>query len=192
VADTEVKMGKLWADDETAERAVSPEPSISADICDLHVLDSNRLNHESPTTLQISRLLVVDTSKRYTAKETLAHPFFKREEPTSDVTNTTFHDALVASLQREGLKKEFFAKNLFKAAVHAVIATIRIQNLHKNPPPISIEQVKRDPYSFKAYRKIIDAGAFRIYGHWVKKGENQNRAALFENVPRKDMKLTER
>ncbi len=73
-----------------------------------------------------------------------------------------------------------------------VLATNRIQNLHRNPPPISIEHVRRDPYSIKTYRKIIDAGAFRIYGHWVKKGENQNRAALFENLPRKDLKSNER
>ena len=33
-------------------------------------------------------------------------------------------------------------------------------------------------------RRLIDAGAFLIYGHWVKKGEKQNRAAMFENEPR--------
>jgi hypothetical protein len=27
-----------------------------------------------------------------------------------------------------------------------------------------------------------------MYGHWVKKGDNQNRAALFEHVPRDDWK----
>ena len=41
-------------------------------------------------------------------------------------------------------------------------------------------------------RKIIDAGAFRIYGHWVKRGENQDRAALFEITPKKDLKDTKR
>ena len=81
---------------------------------------------------------------------------------------------------------------IFQAAVITVVATNRIRNLHYNPPPISMDQVRRDPYSVKTFRKIIDAGAFRIYGHWVKKGENQNRAALFENVPKKDLKSSER
>lgn len=42
----------------------------------------------------------------------------------------------------------------------------------------------RDPYGVKGIRKLIDACAFRIYGHWVKKGERQNRAALFQNQPK--------
>lgn len=35
--------------------------------------------------------------------------------------------------------------------------------------------------------KVIDGCAFRVYGHWVKKGEGQNRAALFENTPRTEL-----
>ncbi|MGH0192889.1 UNVERIFIED_CONTAM: hypothetical protein FKN15_039683 [Acipenser sinensis] len=40
----------------------------------------------------------------------------------------------------------------------------------------------RDPYAIKPIRKMIDGCAFKIYGHWVKKGQAQNRAALFENT----------
>lgn len=36
--------------------------------------------------------------------------------------------------------------------------------------------------------KVIDGCAFRVYGHWVKKGEGQNRAALFENMPRTELR----
>nr|CAD7457288.1 unnamed protein product [Timema tahoe] len=36
--------------------------------------------------------------------------------------------------------------------------------------------------------QVIDACAFRVYGHWVKKGEGQNRAALFENMPKTELK----
>lgn len=36
--------------------------------------------------------------------------------------------------------------------------------------------------------QVIDACAFRVYGHWVKKGEGQNRAALFENFPKTEVK----
>lgn len=67
-----------------------------------------------------------------------------------------------------------------------------MKSLHLNPPPLSLDEVQRDPYGIKLFRKVIDGGAFRIYGHWVKRGENQNRAALFENVPRKDLKTSDR
>lgn len=39
--------------------------------------------------------------------------------------------------------------------------------------------------SFSA--QVIDACAFRVYGHWVKKQEGQNRAMLFENQPKTDL-----
>ena len=72
------------------------------------------------------------------------------------------------------------------------MATNRIRILHLSPPPISLDGVLHDPYRYKNLRKHIDAGAFRIYGHWVKKGENQNRAALFENTPKRDLRVTDR
>jgi len=31
--------------------------------------------------------------------------------------------------------------------------------------------------------------AFRVYGHWIKKGEGQNRAALFENIHKTELKV---
>lgn len=36
--------------------------------------------------------------------------------------------------------------------------------------------------------QVIDACAFRVYCHWVKKGEVQNRAALFENHPKIELR----
>ena len=44
-----------------------------------------------------------------------------------------------------------------------------------------------NPYKYKTYRRLIDTSAFNIYGHWVKKGEQQNRAALFETEPKRDL-----
>jgi phosphorylase kinase gamma subunit len=44
-----------------------------------------------------------------------------------------------------------------------------------------------NPYKNKTYRRLIDTSAFNIYGHWVKKGEQQNRAALFETEPKRDL-----
>lgn len=40
-------------------------------------------------------------------------------------------------------------------------------------------------YRFR--QQVIDACAFRVYGHWVKKGEGQNRAALFENQAKTEL-----
>jgi len=51
--------------------------------------------------------------------------------------------------------------------------------------PVSV--IIMDPYRLKAIRKVIDACAFRVYGHWVKKAEGQNRAMLFENAPKADL-----
>ncbi|CAH1801384.1 unnamed protein product [Owenia fusiformis] len=118
----------------------------------------------------ISKLLVVNPKKRLTAKQALEHPFFKRE--TVPV-------------------KEFNAKRTFKVAIIAVLTTFRIRNLHFNPPPISIDTIKHDPYSVKNFRKIIDGCAFKVYAHWVKKGEEQNRAALFEITPKMDLKVAQ-
>jgi hypothetical protein len=53
---------------------------------------------------------------------------------------------------------------------------------------IKTKDIIENPYRFKAYRKLIDSAAFTIYGHWVKKGEQQNRAALFEIEPKCDLK----
>ncbi|KAG9492611.1 hypothetical protein GDO78_000882 [Eleutherodactylus coqui] len=63
-----------------------------------------------------------------------------------------------------------------------VLASVRIYHYYRKVKPVTKEIVSRDPYAIKPIRKMIDACAFRIYGHWVKKGEQQNRAALFENT----------
>jgi hypothetical protein len=46
-----------------------------------------------------------------------------------------------------------------------------------------------NPYRFKSYRKMIDSAAFLIYGHWIKKDENQNqnRATLFQTEEKCDL-----
>ncbi|XP_013388094.1 phosphorylase b kinase gamma catalytic chain, skeletal muscle/heart isoform isoform X2 [Lingula anatina] len=116
---------------------------------------------------EISKLLVVDPSNRLTSKEVLAHEFFSR-----------------TILE----KKTFYPLRVFRAAGMAVKALIRLKRLRTHPPPINLETVCNDPYAIKAFRKIIDGGAFKIYGHWVKRGEEQNRAALFEITPKRDLK----
>ncbi|XP_059478741.1 phosphorylase b kinase gamma catalytic chain, skeletal muscle/heart isoform isoform X3 [Neocloeon triangulifer] len=115
----------------------------------------------------IRKLLVVDPSKRLTITEALAHPFFQIMHYQS---------------------KKFEAKKLFQFGILCVRAVVRIKRLKYTPEPLSISVAQDDPYRIKSLRKVIDACAFRVYGHWVKKGEGQNRAALFENFPKREAK----
>lgn len=64
----------------------------------------------------------------------------------------------------------------------SVLACIRMYSRYRRVRPLTREVLARDPYSLRGVRKLIDGCAFRIYGHWVKKGEQQNRAALFQNT----------
>ncbi|XP_021708697.1 phosphorylase b kinase gamma catalytic chain, skeletal muscle/heart isoform isoform X5 [Aedes aegypti] len=122
---------------------------------------------EDPKDL-IRKCLVVDPSKRITVTEALKHPFFN----TVNVT--------------EKLRKQsqFNARKKFQFAILCIRAMVRIKRLRYTPEPLRAEDALRDPYRIKVLRKVIDGCAFRVYGHWVKKGEGQNRAALFENTPR--------
>ena len=59
-----------------------------------------------------------------------------------------------------------------------------MRRLKATPQPISLRTVHLDPYRVRTLRKQIDGAAFRIYGHWVKKNDGQNRAAMFEHSPK--------
>lgn len=110
----------------------------------------------------ISRLLVVEPTIRLTAEQALAHPFF-------------------CQYQKEDVRL-FSPRKTFKALILTVLACIRMQCRYYRARPLTKELLSRDPYSIRGVRKLIDGCAFRIYGHWVKKGEQQNRAALFQNT----------
>ncbi|XP_077996347.1 phosphorylase b kinase gamma catalytic chain, skeletal muscle/heart isoform-like [Glandiceps talaboti] len=116
----------------------------------------------------ISKLLIVDPRKRLTAHEALQHSFFETAEAPKGI-------------------KEFIPRRKFKASVLVVIGIYRLQHWSGHQP-ISLQAVREDPYRIKDIRKVIDACAFRIYAHWVKKGEDQNRAALFENTAKVELK----
>ena len=51
---------------------------------------------------------------------------------------------------------------------------------------ITYAEMKNEPYLNRNLRKLIDTIAFDIYSHWVKKGEEQNRAAVFQTIPKRD------
>ncbi|XP_060795891.1 phosphorylase b kinase gamma catalytic chain, liver/testis isoform isoform X2 [Neoarius graeffei] len=110
----------------------------------------------------ISRLLVLDPAARLTAEQALAHPFFLQ-------------------YQKEDVRL-FSPRKTFKVLILTVLSCIRMYCRYNRARPLTRELLMRDPYSLRAVRKLIDGCAFRIYGHWVKKGEQQNRAALFQNT----------
>ncbi|XP_069044202.1 phosphorylase b kinase gamma catalytic chain, liver/testis isoform [Lepisosteus oculatus] len=112
----------------------------------------------------ICRLLVVDPSLRLTAEQALAHPFFRLYEPEE--------------------VRQFCPYRKFRVLILTVLAGIRVYSRYRRARPLTRDVLTRDPYSVRGVRKLIDACAFRIYGHWVKKGEQQNRAALFQNSPK--------
>ncbi|XP_076002070.1 phosphorylase kinase, gamma 1a (muscle) isoform X2 [Genypterus blacodes] len=112
----------------------------------------------------ISRMLVVNPRQRYTATDVLSHSFFS-QYVVDEV-------------------RQFSPYRRFKVICMTVLATMRIYCNYRRAKPVTKEVIKSDPYAVKPIRKLIDACAFKIYGHWVKKGQTQNRAALFENTPK--------
>ncbi|GCC47068.1 hypothetical protein chiPu_0031375, partial [Chiloscyllium punctatum] len=77
-----------------------------------------------------------------------------------------------------------------QVAVWITRACIRINENYRRVKLVTKETLITDPYTIKAVRRLIDGCAFRIYGHWVKKGQYQNRAALFENSPKTLLQTT--
>jgi phosphorylase kinase gamma subunit len=122
---------------------------------------------EPPKDL-IRNILILEPQKRLKANEALRHNFFQ-----------VVH-------ARVG---PFNARKTFQMALLVVRAMVRIKRLKNTPEPLSVEVSRYDPYRIKTLRKAIDGCAFRVYNHWVKRGEVQNRAALFENRPKQELKL---
>jgi len=114
----------------------------------------------------IRKLLVVDPNQRLSVDEALKHEFFQ-------ITHVK--------------AQTFDARKTFRHAILCVRCMIRLRRLKQTPEPLSMSVASTDPYRIKSLRKAIDNCAFRVYGHWVKKGECQNRAALFENVPKVEL-----
>ncbi|CAH8432337.1 unnamed protein product [Schistosoma mattheei] len=111
--------------------------------------------------------LLVDSSVRLTALDSLNHAFFLQQPIVG--------------------KTAFNARQKFKTGMLAVSFIFYLRRLKVDAAYLNIHQLSMDPYSNKKLRKIIDTLAYDVYSQWVKKGEEQNRAELFENVPRRDM-----
>ncbi|XP_072028964.1 LOW QUALITY PROTEIN: phosphorylase b kinase gamma catalytic chain, skeletal muscle/heart isoform-like [Amphiura filiformis] len=146
---------------------------------------------DSPKDL-ISKLLVVDPAVRLTATQALDHRFFETSEQEEEQKKSSPTRRFKTPPEPETPKEpELVVESIkvpgrFPAAVCAIQGIRRLQGL--NQRPINIEASIKSPYQHKAIRKVIDSLAFGIHGHWVKKGEGQNRAALFENSQKVEMK----
>lgn len=149
---------------------------------------------EPPKDL-IRKLLVVDPKKRITIEEALEHPFFQMMLWDQDIAPlkrslsiSSRRLSRISQMALEMKSRTFNARKMFQYAIVCVRAVVRIKRLRYTPEPLSMEVARVDPYRIKVLRKVIDGCAFRVYGHWVKKGEGQNRAALFENTPKIELK----
>ena len=72
-----------------------------------------------------------------------------------------------------------------QAIVYCIWSCSALEKMRKTPKTITLASIGLSPYENRFVRSLIDACAFQIYSHWVKRGEEQNRAALFENNPKK-------
>jgi len=127
----------------------------------------------------ISRMLVVDPAQRLTVSECLQHEFFiSRSRRGSKVAEHTTSQAL------------FNPRKTFRLAILRVRFLIRLKRLKTTPEPLSLHTASVSPYSMRSFRRVIDGAAFRVYGHWVKRGDGQNRAAMFEQRPKTEVKRT--
>ncbi|CAH0549641.1 unnamed protein product [Brassicogethes aeneus] len=150
---------------------------------------------EPPKDL-IRRLLVVDPKQRISIREALEHEFFQKVqlwdtdigELKKSLRRNSRRYSVITELALKLHQRKFNARTKFQWAILVVRCMVRIQRLRFTPEPLSLETARTDPYRLKLLRKIVDGCAFRVYGHWVKKGEGQNRAALFENAPKTELK----
>ncbi|CAH8565238.1 unnamed protein product [Dicrocoelium dendriticum] len=115
----------------------------------------------------VRRLLVVNAEDRIKASEALKHDYFSQPIPT--------------------VPRPFGAKRKFRVGIMAVNFIYCLRGLHTRGAYLRIKQLAEDPYANRKLRKIIDTLSYDVYSQWVKKGEDQNRAALFENAPRRDL-----
>lgn len=84
----------------------------------------------------------------------------------------------------------FLSLSLPQGLVYCIWSCSVLEKMRRAPKTITLASVGLSPYENRFVRSLIDACAFQIYSHWVKRGEEQNRAALFENVPKKYLPLS--
>ena len=160
----------------------------------------------------ISLMLVVDPDQRLSIDECLHHDFFLSNSLSrSNSRRSSFMGAPSVPHQQPDVAEELATALLqdpqplsgsssasaqsqfdplkkFRIVVTCVQFFVRLQKLKLTPQPLSLRVASHQPYAMKEMRKVIDAAAFRVYAHWVKRGEDQNRAAMFELKPKTEVR----
>ncbi|GBP14043.1 hypothetical protein EVAR_102726_1 [Eumeta japonica] len=149
---------------------------------------------EAPKDL-IRKFLVVEPRDRISIDEALRHPFFNTVLWDQDMTplkkslSTTSRRMSRIDQLMQIKSSAFNPRAKLRLGLLAVRAAVRLRRLpHTAARTVVLHTAQIDPYTMRILRKVIDGCAFRVYGHWVKKGEGQNRAALFENTPKTELK----
>jgi len=140
--------------------------------------------------LLISRMLTVEPEERPSIEDCLEHSFFLSNSLSRSTSRQESLDpAHTSELATDLLNTPIFdARRRFRVAVVQVRFLVRLQRLRQTPQPLALRLAATQPYAMKEFRKVIDAAAFRVYGHWVKRGEGQNRAAMFELRPKCELR----
>ena len=71
----------------------------------------------------------------------------------------------------------------FVGAIYAIRFIHRIQGLSRRNRSASASSADAadSPHQQRTLRQQIDAAAFKVYGHWVKREEQQTRMTLIQN-----------
>lgn len=119
---------------------------------------------QAPAKDLVKKMLVKEPLRRISLQKALAHPWFDEvieDEPPVD-------DEAAAARRKMLLAK-------FKTAALVIMATNYLKSL-----PMSVQNMKKNPYATIRVQQDMDSIAFKIYGHWVKRNTGQDRAALYQ------------
>lgn len=136
----------------------------------------------------ITRMLTVTPEERLTISQCLDHDFFRSRSRRSSFLPSPSILSRADSVDSCPFPvSRFDARKTFRLAILRVKFLVRLRRIKQTPEPVSLVSASQQPYSMKIFRRVIDGAAFRIYGHWVKRGEGQNRAAMFELRPKQEL-----
>lgn len=93
----------------------------------------------------------------------------------------------VSSGKEELFSPEFHPRTMFRTAITCVRFLVRLLHIKTTPELLCMRQAQVDPYALRSYRRAINKVAFGLYSHWIKKGQGQDRAAVFQHVPKREV-----
>ena len=134
----------------------------------------------------IGRMLEVEPDSRPTIGECLRHEFFQ----SLSRRNSLSSGSSPAATMDPGLLalRSCLARRRWRLAIIQLRFLARLLRIRETQEPVSLAVALEQPYSLKVVRRAVDGAAFRMYGHWVKRGgEGQNRAAMFQTEPKTDV-----